>query len=92
MKTLSTEQATALYKWAKENHSKNWGLWFNCPLEGCSFLQFDSNPLVVKFDETTVFGSLKFKRIGWTKRISGKGASTTFFALSLELEKIGVEL
>jgi len=92
MKNLSIDEATSLYKWANENHKENWGVWMNYPISGCSFLQFEDNPLDVKFDEMTSFGTLKFKRIGWGRRISGKEASITFRALSYELEQAGVKL
>lgn len=85
MRTLSTEEVTALIDWAKENHSKNWGVWSDYPLTGCTFLQYDNNRLIVKFDEAASFGSLKFKRIGWDRRMPGKEAAITFSALAYEL-------
>lgn len=88
MKNLSIEEATALCEWAKLNQNKNWGVWFNYPITGCSYLQFDNNPLVVKFDQTTSFGTLKFKRIGWNRRIPGSGPSITFANLMYEIESI----
>jgi hypothetical protein len=90
MRTLSIQEATALCQWAINYHLINWGIWGNYPISGCSFLQFEDNPLVVKFDETTEFNGEKFKRIGWSRRIPGKESSVTFSSIISELKKSGV--
>lgn len=92
MRTLTTNEAIALCEWADENHDQNWGGWGNYPVGGCAFLQFDNNDLVFKFDEMTKFGTLKFKRIGWGRKIPGKEPSITFFHLKYELLDMGVEI
>jgi hypothetical protein len=50
MRTLTTEEVTALCQIAHE--STNWETWDGSyPLPGCRYLQYETNPIVVKFDE-----------------------------------------
>ena len=90
MKTLTLNEVKALCEWAIENHSNNWGGWNNYPLTGCSYLQFEDNPLVVKFDDIAEFAGEKFKRIGWNRRIPGREPVITFSLLLSELKKAGI--
>src|SRR5690554_5482345 len=81
MKTLTTSEAVALWTWAAANHSKNWGTWTDYPVGGCSYLQFDNNQLVVKFDRTVSYQGETLKRIGWGRNIPGKEKAITFAGL-----------
>lgn len=91
MKKLTLNQVTALCKWAIENKGENWGTWnSNYPVIGCSYLQYEDNPIVVKFDETVEFAGEKFKRIGWNRNIPGHESFTTFSSLLDELKKEGI--
>ena len=90
MRTLTQEEATELCRWAIAHYSTNWGSWNNYPVAGCSYLQYDDNPLVVKFDETIEFAGERFKRIGWSRRIPGKESSITFSSIISELKKAGI--
>lgn len=91
MRTLTQEEAIELCKWAIEHYSTNWGSWNNYPVSGCSYLQFEDNPIVIKFDETVEFGGEKFKRIGWSRRIPGKENSITFSSIIFDLKKSGID-
>lgn len=83
MKTreLTTNEAITLWQYAIKNHSKNWGSWFDYPVNGCSYLQFEDNQMVIKFDQMVTYGGETFKRIGWGRRIPGKEAAITFSTL-----------
>jgi len=78
MRTLQTSEVVALWNWAVKNQSSNWGGWGDYPVTGCSYLQFDNNNLVVKFDSIVEYQGEKFKRIGWGRRIPGNEPSITF--------------
>ena len=88
MKTLTLEDATALCHWAIAYRNTNWGSWEDYPVSGCSYLQFDDNPVVIKFDNMVEFSGEKFKRIGWSRRIPGKENAITFSWLMFEVKKI----
>jgi hypothetical protein len=90
MRTLSIQEAEALCRWAIANRGTNWGSWTNYPVDGCSYLQFDDNPVVIKFDESVEFGEKIFRRIGWSRRIPGKDNCTTFSWIMWELKKAGI--
>ena len=92
MKELSLKQAEALCKWAIENHETNWGVWGNYPLSGCSYLQYDNNRLIVKFDEMMSFAGETFKRIGWDRNIPQSNKAITFSTLFSQLKKKGIDL
>lgn len=85
MRNLSDQEAIALYNWGRIYHSVNWGTWKNYPLPGCSYLQFDTNPLVVKFDQVVKYRDEKFKRLGWERNVPGKGLKSTFGALHVTI-------
>jgi hypothetical protein len=80
-KQLTTSEVIALWQWAVKNHNTNWGVWDNYPVSGCSYLQYDNNRLIVKFDGIAEYQEEKFKRIGWDRRIPGNEPSITFDAL-----------
>ncbi len=81
MNKLTHNEAIALYNWAVENHSKNWGVWSNYPILGCAYLQYDNNPIIIKFDTLMSYEGETFKRIGWGRRIPGKEPAITFAGL-----------
>lgn len=88
MRTLTIEEATELCRWAIAHRDTNWGTWGNYPVAGCSYLQFDDNPIVIKFDSMIEFSDEKFKRIGWSRRIPGKENAVTFSWLISEVKKM----
>lgn len=81
MRVLTHKEAADLYTWAVENHKLNWGGWSNYPVTGCSYLQFDDNPLVVKFDEVVRYQGENFKRILWSRGSIGRGPCIHFATL-----------
>lgn len=88
IRNLTIAEAEALCRWAIDHYNTNWGTWSKYPVSGCSYLQFDDNPLVVKFDEMVQFSDEKFKRIGWGRKIPGKENAVTFSWLISEVKKI----
>ena len=81
MRNLTTQEVIALWQWAVTNHETNWGTWGNYPVSGCSYLQFDNNPVVIKFDSTVEYNGEKFKRIGWGRRVPGNEPAISFSML-----------
>lgn len=96
MKTkLSTSEVIALWQWAVANHETNCGTWGNYPVSGCSYLQFDNNPVVIKFDTIVEYNGESFKRIGWGRIIPGNEPAITFgmlFDLIPQNERPVIEL
>jgi len=90
MRTLTEKEAIALCKWAIENYETNWGSWKDYPIDGCTYLQYEDNPIVIKFDTIVVFAGEKFKRIGWGRKIPGNESAITFSFLMFELKKMGI--
>jgi hypothetical protein len=90
MKELTLNEVKSLYEWVLLNKNKNWGTWNNYPVSGCSYQQYDNNPIVIKFDEMRTFAGERFKRISWNRNCPGKEPFICFYDLFSELKKQGI--